>query len=271
MQLAKSSNTALQQEAVNALGNLVYNHHDNQTCAAAAGAVPHVMQLAKSSNTALQQEAVNALGNLVVYHNDNQSAAAEAGAVPHVMQLTKSTDTLLQGLAVVALRCLVFNHHDNQSAAAAAGAVPHVMQLTKSSNAALQQKAVRALGCFSSAPPPTLSNEHAFAAASAAPAPFRLDAINCMDGDCPQTAVQIDKGFQDLCNIKFAANCSMIQSLNDVDRVHSKVFAFVSLVSQLANMATLDQQSPAEVQQQYRSNRAGRVIHAPARYLPEAD
>ncbi len=35
--------------------------------------------------------------------------------------------------------------------------------------------------------------------------------------------------------------------------------------------ATLDQQSPAEVQQQDRSNRAGRIITAPARYLPDAD
>jgi hypothetical protein len=136
---------------------------------------------------------------------------------------------------------------------------------------------VRALGCFSSALPPTPSNEHVFAAAaSAAPAPVRLDAINCMDGDCPQTAVQMDKDFQDLCNIKFAASCSMIQSLNDVDRGYhtefTKVSSFLSLVRQMANMATLDQQSPAEVQQQYRSNRAGRVIHpTPDRYLPDAD
>ena len=35
--------------------------------------------------------------------------------------------------------------------------------------------------------------------------------------------------------------------------------------------ATLDQQSPAEVQQNDRSNRGGRVINAPARYLPDAD
>jgi hypothetical protein len=183
------------------------------------------MQLAKSSNAALQQEAVCALGNLVVYHNDNQSAAAAAGAVPHMMQLTKSTDTLLQGLAVVALGCLVFNHHDNQSAAAAAGAVPHLMQLTKSSNAALQREAVRALGCFSSALPPTPSNEHVFAAAaSAAPAPVLLVAMHCMDGDCPQTAVQMDKDFQDLCIFfKFAASCSMIHSPNDVNRVHLSV------------------------------------------------
>jgi hypothetical protein len=90
-----------------------------------------------------------------------------------------------------------------------------------------------------------------------------------MDGDCPQTAVHVDSCFQDLC--KFAANCSMMQSLNDVDTVHSKVSSFFSLVAQLANIATLDQQRPAEVQQQYRSNRAGRVIHAPARYLPEVD
>ena len=35
--------------------------------------------------------------------------------------------------------------------------------------------------------------------------------------------------------------------------------------------ATLDQQSPAEVQQYDRLNGGGRVINAPARYLPDAD
>ena len=38
-----------------------------------------------------------------------------------------------------------------------------------------------------------------------------------------------------------------------------------------ASAATLDQQSPAEVQQHDRSNRGGRVINTPARYLPDAD
>jgi TPR repeat protein len=47
----------------------------------------------------------------------------------------------------------------------------------------------------------------------------RLGAIICMDGDCPQSAVQMDKDFQNLCNIKFAASCSMNQSPNDVGRV----------------------------------------------------
>jgi TPR repeat protein len=47
----------------------------------------------------------------------------------------------------------------------------------------------------------------------------RLGAKNCMDGDYPQSAVQMDKDFQDLCNIKFAASCSMNLSPNDVGRV----------------------------------------------------
>jgi len=38
MQLSKSSNAALQQEAVTALRGLVNTHHDNQSAAAAAGA-----------------------------------------------------------------------------------------------------------------------------------------------------------------------------------------------------------------------------------------
>jgi hypothetical protein len=224
---AKSSDVTLQQQAVAALGRLVFDHHDNQSAAAAAGAVPHLMQLTKSSNTALQQAAVMALGSLVFLHHDNQSAAAAAGAVPHLMQLTKSSNTALQEQAVSALGKLVYDHHGNQSAAAAAGSVPHLMQLTKSSNTALQEQAFMALARNAqvpSAPPPMPSSEPAFAAAaSAAPAPVRLDAINCMDGDCPQTAVQMDKDFQDLCNIKFAASCSMFHIPNDVDRGHSSV------------------------------------------------
>lgn len=71
-----------------------------------------------------------------------------------------------------------------------------------------------------------------------------LSPIHCMDGDCPQIAVLMDKDkmaelgltcIQDLCKrkypklrwrfIKFAAGCSMIQSPNDVGRVHSSVKA----------------------------------------------
>ena len=57
----------------------------------------------------------------------------------------------------------------------------------------------------------------------AATALMRLGTIHCMDGDCPQTAVLMDKNVQDLCNTRFAAGCSMIQSPNDVGRVHSSV------------------------------------------------
>ena len=82
------------------------NHTDNQSAAAAAGAIPHLMQLTKSSNAALSG---------------------------------------LPIISVMALALLISNHHDNQSAAAAAGAVPHLMQLAKSSNVDLQERAVNAL------------------------------------------------------------------------------------------------------------------------------
>jgi hypothetical protein len=71
-----------------------------------------------------------------------------------------------------------------------------------------------------------------------------LSPIHCMDGDCPQIAVLMDREkmaalgltcIQDLCKrkypklrwrfIKFAAGCSMLQSPNDVGRVHSSVKA----------------------------------------------
>ena len=139
MQLTKSSNTCHQGLAARALSRLVYKHYDNQSAAAAAGAVHHLMQLTKSSNADLQERAVDALGFLVFDHRGNQSDAAAAGAVPHLMQLAKSSNAPLQRTAVTALGCLIYNHNDNQSAAAAAGAVPHLMQLTKSSTYGLHQ------------------------------------------------------------------------------------------------------------------------------------
>ena len=65
---AKSSDAALQQQAVAALGCHIYRHHDNQSAAAAAGAVLHLTQLTKSSNAALglQHQVVYTLGSLLV-------------------------------------------------------------------------------------------------------------------------------------------------------------------------------------------------------------
>jgi len=229
MQLTKSSNSALQQNAVDALGNLVFNHHNNKSAAAAAGAVPHLMQLIKSSNAALQHEAVKTLGFLVFNHHGNQSAAAAAGAMRHLMQLTKSSNNALQKEAVNALARLVADHADNQCAAGAAGAVECMCNLLSSDYALLAfaaadtlnylcslvdnarravsmgavalllqlqaryicigggheviDEALAKLAQVPTALPPMPSSELAFAAA--APAPVRLDAINCMDGDCP--------------------------------------------------------------------------------------
>jgi hypothetical protein len=58
MQLTMSSNTDLQQQAVQALGLFVSNHHDNQSAAVAAGVASHLMQLTKSNDVALQHEAL---------------------------------------------------------------------------------------------------------------------------------------------------------------------------------------------------------------------
>jgi hypothetical protein len=118
---------------------------------------------------------------------------------------------------------------DNARRAVSMGAVALLLQLQAryiciGGGHEVIDEALAKLAQVPTAPPPMPSSELAFAAAaSAAPAPVRLDAINCMDGDCPQTAVQMDKDFQDLCNIKFAASCSMIHSPNDVDRGHSSV------------------------------------------------
>ncbi len=54
VQAVKVGDAALQQEAIDALGRLVSDHHGNKSAAAAAGAVPHLFQLTKSSNASLQ-------------------------------------------------------------------------------------------------------------------------------------------------------------------------------------------------------------------------
>ena len=62
--------------AVIAFGNFVYTHHDNQSAAAAAGAVPLLVQLTKSSSVALQLAAVNTLAKLEQGPTEPPSTAA---------------------------------------------------------------------------------------------------------------------------------------------------------------------------------------------------
>ncbi len=59
----------LQRNAVVALANLVSDHKCNQSAAAAAEAILHLMQLTMSSDAAFQQKAVINLGYLVWNHH----------------------------------------------------------------------------------------------------------------------------------------------------------------------------------------------------------
>ena len=57
VQAAKIVDPALQTQAVSALACIMIDHNDNQSAAAAAGAIPLVLQLTKSSDASLQKEA----------------------------------------------------------------------------------------------------------------------------------------------------------------------------------------------------------------------
>ena len=131
----------LQRNAIRALGDLMLDHRDNQSAAAAVGAMPLLLQLTTSRNAALQQEAVRALGFFVEHHHDNQSDAGAARVVPHLVRLMKSSNTALQKEAVITLGCLVDDHINNKSAAAAEGVINHLLQLiwTKSSKSDLRK------------------------------------------------------------------------------------------------------------------------------------
>jgi hypothetical protein len=65
VQVAKIADAALQKTSVDALGYLVFQHHKNQSAAAAARAIDVLLQLAKSSEAALQAKYVVALGDFV--------------------------------------------------------------------------------------------------------------------------------------------------------------------------------------------------------------
>ena len=175
MQLTKSSNADLQQEAVDALGFLVFNHHDNQSAAAAAGAVHHLMQLTKSGNNALQEEAVNALARLVNDHHGNQCAAGAAGAVECMCNLLSSDYVHMAFAAALTLNQLS-SLADNARRAVSMGAVALLPQLQAVAGSVagheVIDEALAKLAQVPTAPPPMLSSDPAFAAAAfAAPAP----------------------------------------------------------------------------------------------------
>ena len=101
------------------------NHADNQSAAAAAGAVPYLIQLAKSSNAALTGLAVDALGCLVFDHHDNQSTAGAAGAVECMCNLL-SSDHAFTAANTLNYLCSLAN---NARRAVSVGAVALLLQL----------------------------------------------------------------------------------------------------------------------------------------------
>ena len=173
MQLTKSNIATLQVPAVQALGNLVTNHRDNQSAVAAAGVVPHLIQLTKSSNPALQGSAVEALGSLAINHHDNQSAAGAVGAVECMCNLLSSDYAPMVIEAANTLNILT-SLADNARRAVSMGAVVLLLLLqTRYIGIESIDQVIAKLTQVPSAPPPMPSSEPAFvAAASAAPAPI---------------------------------------------------------------------------------------------------
>jgi hypothetical protein len=149
----------------------VGDHADNQSAAAAAGAVPHLMQLAKSSNAALSGFAVDALGCLVFKHHDNQSTAGAAGAVECMCNLLSSGHVQRALTAANTLEYLC-SLADNARRAVSMGAVPMLLQLkARSGGEELFDQVLAKLVQISTSPPPMPSSEPAFAAAAPAPVP----------------------------------------------------------------------------------------------------
>jgi hypothetical protein len=107
MQLAKSSNAALSGFAVDALGCLVFKHHDNQSTAGAAGAVECMCNLLSSDYVPVAFEAASTL-NYLSSLADNARRAVSMGAVALLLQLKarsgghESIDQVLARLAQVA-------------------------------------------------------------------------------------------------------------------------------------------------------------------------
>ena len=149
------------------------DHADNQSAAAAAGAVPHLMQLAKSSNAALSGFAVDALGCLVFKHHDNQSTAGAAGAVECMCNLLSSGHVQRALTAANTLEYLC-SLADNARRAVSVGAVALLLQLKARSggNESIDHLLAQ-LAQVPTVPPPISSSESVFAAAaSAAPSPI---------------------------------------------------------------------------------------------------
>jgi hypothetical protein len=159
------------------------NHHDNQSAAAAAGAVPHLMQLTKSSDAELQLQAVFALASLVANHHDNQSAAGAAGAIECMCNLL-STDFVPMALTASDTLNHLSSLADNARRAVSMGAVALLLQLkARSSDHEWIDEVLAKLAQVPTAAPPMPSSEPAFAAAaSAAPAPVPAPARRLAPG-----------------------------------------------------------------------------------------
>ena len=145
MQLAKSSNAALSGFAVDALGCLVFKHHDNQSTAGAAGAVECMCNLLSSGHVQRALTAANTLKYLCSLA-DNARRAVSVGAVALLLQLKARFRVISGGHEVI-------------------------------------DEALAKLAQVPTAPSPMPSSEPAFAAAaSAAPAPVPAPARRLAPG-----------------------------------------------------------------------------------------
>jgi hypothetical protein len=87
MQLAKSSDAAVQMQAVYTLGRLVFNHAENQSAADAAGAVELMCTLlSTSSPVGLVENALVTL-NVLAELSSNANKAVSLGAIATLTQL----------------------------------------------------------------------------------------------------------------------------------------------------------------------------------------
>jgi hypothetical protein len=112
VQLAKSSDAAVQKQALATIRKLVINHSENKSAAAAEGAIPLMVQLAKSSDAVLQRETFLTFVWFEYDYSKMQSAEA-AGAIELMCTLLSTSpqiDIALQALNILnKLVCLSSN------------------------------------------------------------------------------------------------------------------------------------------------------------------
>jgi hypothetical protein len=185
VQLAMSSDAAVQRAAVEDLHELIDNHEDSQSAAAAAGAISQLVHLTLSSDNSLQRAAVEALAQFAASNKSNECAAS---AIPNLLVrqfLAASPQQQTRAALALVQFCIKQGlGQEWQNTGCKAGAVAALVQATNIADAELQTQAVTALASLVAN---HKDNQSAAAAAGAIPQVVQL--IQSSDAALQRAAV----------------------------------------------------------------------------------